>query len=259
MNGRKFWIPVILSGAVIFLFAIAFLWAPNDPQKIDLTIRLMPPSKQFPFGTDAMGRCALSRILFGGKATLGMVSVSAFFVLLISSPIGLAMGCFTGKKSWVGRSVLNAFTAFPQLVYLLVFVGAWGNSVFSMLVALTIAFSVRLVKLIAAKTEDEKQKAYVLCAIASGASLFRIMVVHVFPNLLREILVFLSLSCAEMILMVTSFSFVGLGLGADSIDWGNMILEAGDVSMVRPDLIFYPVAFVFLATFAFNKLSRQLE
>lgn len=259
MIKRKKWATVAIFGIVIVLCTISFLWAPNDPNKVDLVSRLLAPNAQFPFGTDTMGRCVLSRVLYGAQTTLGMVILSALLVIIIASPIGMLMGYFNGEKSWIGNSLLNTLTAFPQLAYLIVFIGAWGNGIFSMLTALTIAFSIKLIKLIMAKTEVEKQKAYVLCAVASGASHLRIMAIHIFPNIVKEAIVFLGLACAEMILMITSFSFIGLGLGTDVIDWGGMILEAGDVSILRPDLIFYPILFVFIATFAFNKLGEQLE
>lgn len=244
---------------IIIFCTFAFLIAPNSPNEVNLSNRLLAPSGLYPFGTDKMGRCVLSRVFYGGYTTLGIVLSSAIFIIIFGAPIGLFMGYHKGRFKFLKNSLLNAFTALPPIAYLLVFIGAWGNSVFTMLIALTFAEVLRVIKLVKAKTEIERQKAYVLCAIASGASNSRIIFKHIFPNLIKEILVFLSLSCAEMTIMITSFSFLGLGLGDDVVDWGNMILQGRTVSMIRPDIMIYPIIFVFLCTFSFNKLAEVLE
>lgn len=245
-------------GIIVFCM-FAFLIAPHSPNEVNLSNRLLSPSNIYPFGTDKMGRCLLSRVLYGGYTTLGIVFLSAVCIIIIGTPIGLFMGYHKGKYSFLEKSLLNAFTALPPIAYLIVFIGAWGSSVLTMLVALTFAVVLRVIKLVKARTEIEKEKAYVLCTIASGASHSRIVFRHILPNLIKEILVFLSLSCAEMTIMITSFSFLGLGLGDNVVDWGSIILEGRSVIMIRPDIMIYPIVFVFLCTFSFNKLAEILE
>ena len=248
-----------LALLLLVFCVIGYRFAPNDPLTVNLGARLLPPDELYPFGTDMMGRCVLSRILYGGRTTLGIVLMSSAVILLFGVPTGLVMGTIKrGIVMTVLESVLNAVTSMPPIAYLIVFIGAWGNSASTMLVALTLSLVLRIIKLVKAQTEVEWKKAYVLCAISSGASGTRILFVHILPNIIKGSLVFLSLSCADMIVMITSFSFIGLGLGDSSIDWGSMIQEGQSVSMIRPDLIVYPMIFAFICTFAFNTLADEM-
>ena len=253
---------IITLGLAVFILlfcTLGFLFAPNDPEKMDLLARLSPPSVQYPFGTDAMGRCVLSRILYGGQTSLFVVLLTSCVVLCVGMPIGMLMGTMkNGAIATVLESILNAVTSMPPIAYLIVFIGAWGNSLFTMTIALTLSLVLRIVKLVKAQTTQEWSKAYVLCAVSSGASNFRILICHILPNIIKESLIFLSLSCADMIVMITSFSFIGLTMGDNVIDWGSMIEEGQAVRMRRPDLIIYPMIFAFLSTFAFNVLADEL-
>ena len=253
---------IITLGLAVFILlfcTFGFLFAPNDPEKMDLLARLSPPSAQYPFGTDAMGRCVLSRILYGGQTSLFVVLLTSCVVLCVGMPIGMLMGTLkNGVIASVLESILNAVTSMPPIAYLIVFIGAWGNSLFTMTIALTLSLVLRIIKLVKAQTTQEWSKAYVLCAVSSGASNFRILICHILPNIIKESLIFLSLSCADMIVMITSFSFIGLTMGDNVIDWGSMIEEGQAVRMRRPDLIIYPMIFAFLSTCAFNALADGL-
>ena len=252
---------VIITVAIFILVfcTFGFVFAPNNPAQMDFLSRLEPPSDQYPFGTDAMGRCVLSRILYGGQTSLFVVLFTSFIVLIFGLPIGMLMGTMkSGAITSVVESILNAVTAMPPIAYLIVFIGAWGNSIFTMTIALTLSLVLRIIKLVKAQTSQERGKAYVLCAVSSGASELRVLIYHILPNIIKESLIFLSLSCADMIVMITSFSFIGLTMGDSTIDWGSMIEEGQSVIMKRPDLIIYPMIFAFFATFSFNSLADEL-
>lgn len=156
-------------------------------------------------------------------------------------------------------SLLDAITAIPPLAYLIIFVGIWGNSIPTMLVAMTVSLVLRMIKLVKTHTEIELNKAYVLCAISSGASKRRILLIHILPNIFRPLVYFLCLSCAEMIMNISAFSFIGLTLGDDVIDWGSMLSNARSMYATHPSLLFLPILFIFLCTFSFNVLARQLD
>lgn len=256
MTGRQRFL-MILCGVLILFCALGFLFAPNDPNLVDLSARLQGPSADYPLGTDTLGRCVLSRVLYGGRTTLGIVLFSALLILILGVPLGLLMGAVRKRSGFIGESLLNAATALPPIAYLIVFMGAWGSGAMTTMIAVALSLFLRIIKLVKAKTEFENGKAYVLCATASGASRRRILFVHILPNVLQDVVLFLCLSCADMIMMITSFSFLGLGLGDTVVDWGGMILEAQSVAMLRPELIFYPILFVFLCTVSFNVLGRE--
>jgi len=239
----------------LLLCALSFLWAPHDPHLVDLSVRLQAPGPEYWLGTDAMGRDVLSRVLHGGKTTLGIVLFSGALIVLIGTPLGLCLGYWQGRFGWIFESLLNACTAFPPIAYMLVFMGAWGSGLLPIVTVLVLSSSLRLLKLVKIRTEQEKAKAYVQCAAACGASRMRIMFWHIEPNVRKDSFIFLSLLCADMVLLITSFSFIGLGPGERIIDWGGIILEGSEVSMLRPDLMFYPIVLVLISTLAFNVMG----
>lgn len=260
MRAKRFWrwYAILLPLFVIVFFFVGFLFAPNDPMESNLLLRYAGPSGEYPFGTDALGRCVLSRILYGGWTTLGIVLGGSLIVFLAGTAIGMVTSRAVMKENAVADGLINAVTAIPPIAYLIVFIGAWGSGAKTTLVALTVSYILRYIKLVRTRTDMEMRKAYVMCAIASGASRGRIMLIHIFPNLFAEMVRFLCLSCADMILAITGFSFIGLGLGDNVVDWGSMILEARGALVLHPTLIFYPIGAVVIATLCFHVIGRQL-
>ena len=211
------WILPILIIAFCFL---GFLIAPHNPEAMDIVNKYAAPSVDFPLGTDQFGRCELSRLLYGGKVTLGIVLLGGSIVLVLGTLIGLWLGRANAAKSLAFSSLLDAVTAIPPLAYLIIFVGIWGNSIPTMLVALTVSLILRMIKLVKTQTELELDKAYVLCAVSSGASRSRVLFVHILPNIIRPLVHFLCLSCAEMMAYPRRLGYLHLcqtGTGADGV------------------------------------------
>lgn len=255
MKRMKWIIPVLIIGICL----LGFLIAPNDPKAMNTLNKYAAPSMEYPFGTDRFGRCELSRLLYGGKVTLGIVLSGGLIVLVLGTLIGLWLGRIRNARSLVFSSLLDAVTALPPLAYLIIFVGVWGNSIPTMLVALTVSLILRMIKMVKTQTELEQKKAYVLCAVSSGASRSRVLFIHILPNIIRSLVHFLCLSCAEMIMNISAFSFIGLTLGDDVIDWGTMLSDGRSMYAVHSSLLFLPIFFIFICTLSFNLLARQLE
>jgi len=251
-------LSIIIPVLVIVLFLIGFLFAPNNPMASNLLTRFQKPSAAYPFGTDQLGRCIFSRILYGGWTTLGIVLGGSVIVFLLGTIIGMGTSRAIMKKNSFIDGLINAVTAIPPIAYLIVFIGAWGSGAKTTLLALTISYILRYIKLVRTRTDIEMEKAYVMCAVASGASKLRLLTIHILPNLIAEMIRFLCLSCADMILAITAFSFIGLGLGDNVVDWGSMILDARGVLVLHPMMILYPIGAVILSTLCFNILGRRL-
>ena len=259
MKKAKRMMPIAIPIMVILCCAFGFLFAPNNPNHVNLALKFIKPCSEYPFGTDHMGRCILSRILYGGKTTLGIVLLGSSIVITIGTLLGLLLGQRKRGESVLVESVLNAVTAIPPIAYLIIFIGAWGNGIPTMITALTLSLIMRLIKLVKTETEIELEKAYVMCAIASGASRGHLLFVQVAPNIIRDVIHYVCLSCTDMIMAIVGFSFIGLGLGDNIIDWGVMVSEARAVVIMRPDIILYPIAFIFLCTLSFNLIALEIE
>lgn len=249
----------ILPIAIITFCFIGFIVAPHNPEKVNMAQPFLSPCSEYPLGTDEFGRCLFSRILYGGYTTLGIVLFGSSIVIVIGVFIGLIIGQGKSGQNVLVESILNAVTAIPPIAYLIIFISTWGNSITTMIVALTISLILRMIKLIKTKTEIEFHKAYVLCAVSSGASRFRILLVHILPNIIRDAFRFICLSAGEMILSIAGFSFIGLSLGDEVIDWGSMVSEGRNSFGLAPELVFYPMLFIFLSVLSFNLLGRQME
>lgn len=258
LQNMKRWWAILLPAVVIVVFFVGFLFAPNHPMESNLLARYSPPDGKYPFGTDELGRCILSRILYGGWTTLGIVLGGSLIVFILGTVLGMLTSRAVMKENALVDGLINAVTAIPPIAYLIVFIGAWGSGAKTTLVALTVSYILRYIKLVRTRTDMEMGKAYVMCAVASGASKLRILLVHILPNLISEMIRFLCLSCADMILAITGFSFIGLGLGDNVVDWGGMILDARGALVLHPTLILYPIVAVVLSTLCFNVIGRQL-
>lgn len=252
-------LSVVIPLVIILFCFLGFLVAPNDPDVTNVMNKYQSASLTYPFGTDNMGRCEFSRILAGGLVTIGIVLAGSFIVALLGSMTGLLLGQSTTVKNVFMDSILNAVTAIPPIAYLIIFIGIWGNSISTMMVSLTASLILRMVKLVKTRTEIEMKKAYIMCAVSCGASRIRILFGHVLPNISREIVRFLCLSCAEMIMTISGFSFIGLSLGDDVVDWGSMLSVSRSYMGMKPELLFYPILFIFLSTLSFNILGKKLE
>ena len=252
-------LKIIIPIMILLLFCFGFLFAPNDPFKVDMTARFSGATADFPLGKDTLGRCILSGLLYGGTATVGIVLLGGITVCLFGVPIGLLIARDESKEHLVFDSFINAFTAIPPIAYLIIFIGAWGNGITTMIIAVTVSLFLRLIKIVRARTEVELCKAYVLCAYTSGVSKLSILFFQVLPNVLADVVRYICLSSADMVLAIVGFSFIGLGLGDNVIDWGTMISDSHHLMLSYPHMTLYPVLCVFLAALSFHILGRCFE
>lgn len=259
MRSFKNLVTVLFPILVLSFFTFGFLIAPHNPDYVDMSIRFLPPSKAYPLGTDDLGRCVFSRILYGGRTTLGIILVGSVLIITLGLVLGLPMGSSKGRGKLALESILNAVTAIPPIAYLIIFISVMGNGVSTMLIAVVLSSFLRMVKLVKTRTEVELGKAYILSAITSGAGKAHILFVDVLPNLLWDVLHYILLSAADMVITIVSFSFLGLGMGDTIIDWGVMIAELHQFVIAHPGLTFYPVIAIVVCALSFNVLGRKLE
>ena len=152
-------IPIVIL--LFFLFGSFF--APHDPTATNIRGKYLSSSAEYPFGTDALGRCILSRILYGGWTTLGIVLGGSLIVFLLGNVIGMVTSRAVMKENALIDGLINAVTAIPPIAYLIVFIGAWGSGAKTTLVALTVSYILRYIKLVRTRTDMEMGKAYVMC------------------------------------------------------------------------------------------------
>lgn len=256
--------PLAMIGlGIILLFALlsllAPLIAPYDPSLQNLGNRLARPSAVHWFGTDELGRDILSRILFGGRVTLGMV-VS---VVAVVAPIGLAVGCVAGYMGGVVDSALmritDVFLAFPRLILALAFVAALKPGVESAILAIALTAWPPYARLARAETMTIRNTDYVAAYRLTGASRWRIMLRHIAPLCVPSLIVRTTLDMSSIIITAASLGFLGMGAQAPSPEWGAMIATAKRFIFEQWWVATIPGMAIFMVSLAFNFLGDGLR
>lgn len=254
----------ILAGLILISFfvlmASAAPWlAPNDPNATNLALKNGPPTAEFPLGCDQLGRCELSRLLYGARYSLGL-SVP---VLIALASFSLLAGCYAGYRGgvWDGtvRILCDIFMAFPLIVIAMALVAAIDNSVASIIVAIGISMTAWFLRMVRSYAKTECGKEYIESARISGASELRIVIRHLIPNVFPQFVVYFTTGIAAAIMSVSSFAFLGVGLIAGTPEWGAMLNEARNSMYTNPGLIVYPGICLIVCCAGFNLLGEGLR
>jgi peptide/nickel transport system permease protein len=257
--------PVTLGAFILFtgfvLMALFGPWiAPYDPLASNTAMALKPPSAAHWFGTDALGRDILSRIIVAAQLDFGIAvsAVAASFAL--GSMLGALAGFFGG---WADRSigrVADTIMAFPLFVLAMGIVAALGNTVANIVIATAIINLPFYVRVARAEVNVRRNAGYVEAARLAGNSDVRVLALHVFPNVLPPMMVQISLNMGWAILNAAGLSFIGLGVRPPAAEWGIMVAD-GATYIISGEwwVALFPGAVLMLAVFTFNLLGDGLR
>ena len=253
-----------LAGLIIILFIVtvavfAPFLMPNDPNKIDVLEKFLPAGNEYPLGTDQLGRCVLSRLIIGARYSLGIAIPSLLAVGVMGITLGTMAAYTGGRLERIFLMSCDIFMAFPPLVIVLSLVGALGQGGGNILIAVFFSTWVWFAKVVRTYAKLEKNKDYVTASKIAGCSDMRIIVRHIIPNILPQCIVYLSTGIASVILMVSSFSFLGLGFEKGVAEWGAMLNEAKANFYTNPSMVLYPGACILLAAAGFNLFGEALR
>lgn len=219
-------ICLIILLILIFIAVFAPVLAPNDPLRQDYTSMLSPPSADYPFGTDTLGRCILSRLIYGSRISLsiGVLSmiISAFFGLLL----GLPAGFFGGLIDSIIMRFTDILLSIPGILLALFIVAILGPSMNNVVIAIGISSVPVFIRLVRGTTLSIKEKDYVTAARALGQNNFRIMLFHIAPNIIAPVIVLATLRVAIAIMNAAALGFIGLGAQPPLPEWGLILSEA---------------------------------
>ncbi|HTS94137.1 MAG TPA: nickel transporter permease [Stellaceae bacterium] len=256
--------PLALTGLalVVTLLAVAAaapLLATGDPVAQDLSRRLKPPSAAFWFGTDELGRDIYTRILYGARITLGIVSL----VVVIVAPIGLLVGCIAGYLGGVADGILmrvtDVFLAFPRLILALAFVAALGPGIENAVIAISLTAWPPYARIARAETIVLRDSDFISAARLLGASPGRIVLLHVMPLCLSSVIVRVTLDMAGIILTAAGLGFLGLGAQPPSPEWGAMISAGRKFILDQWWVAAFPGLAICLVSLGFNLLGDGLR
>jgi peptide/nickel transport system permease protein len=249
-------IAVLVTLAAIF----APLLATHAIDAQNLGARLLPPSAEHWFGTDALGQDIYSRILFGARISL-MVGVT---VVSISGVIGILIGSIAGfYGGWVDKILsgylFNVFLAFPGLLLAIALVAFLGAGLGKLILALCIIGWVGYARVMRGQVLKVREYDFVQAARALGAGNMRLLFVHIMPNAIQPLIVQASLGMAGAVLSEASLSFLGLGIPPPAPSWGTMIDEARNYFSIYPHVLFFPGVAIALTVLGFNFIGDGLR
>ncbi|MGG6896786.1 MULTISPECIES: nickel transporter permease [Rhizobium] len=249
--------------SIIVLFILLAIFAPwlatHDPAAQDLANRLARPSAAHWLGTDELGRDIYSRLLYGGRVTLGMVIA----VVVLVAPIGLAIGCIAGYFGGVVDTALmrltDIFLAFPRLVLALAFVAALKPGVESAVLAIALTAWPPYARLARAETMTVRGADFIAAYRLTGASSWRIIMRHIAPLCMPSLIVRVTLDMSSIIITAASLGFLGMGAQPPSPEWGAMIATAKRFIFEQWWVATIPGIAIFLVSLAFNFLGDALR
>jgi peptide/nickel transport system permease protein len=250
----------LVVAVVLIALTLAAPWlATHDPGVQELANRLQPPSMAHWLGTDELGRDVFSRLLYGGRVTLGMVVA----VVLMVAPLGLAIGCVAGYAGGALDRVLmrvtDVFLAFPRLILALAFVAAIKPGVTSAIFAIALTAWPPYARLARAETLTIRGTDFIAATRLTGASATRIVFCHVAPLCLPSLVVRVTLDMSSIILTAASLGFLGMGAQPPSPEWGAMIATARRFILDQWWVPTIPGIAIFVASLSFNLLGDGLR
>jgi peptide/nickel transport system permease protein len=250
---RKLVLVAVIILLVIVLLAILAPWiSPYSPTGMRVSQRLRPPSLTNWFGTDEFGRDVLTRIIYGGRASLGIGVAVVVCSMLAGTVLGLIAGYFRALDAVIMRLV-DAMMSLPDILLAIFLVAVLGASAGNVVLALSIVYTPRVTRVVRSSTLVVRELPFVEAARALGVSTWRIMTVHILLNVASPILVQATFIFAYAVLAEAGLSFLGAGVPPDIPTWGTMIAAGQQYADRAVWLVLFPgLAIVFAA------LSLQL-
>jgi peptide/nickel transport system permease protein len=250
--------PTAIAGGIVLtvmvLIAILAAWLGTvDPQALSPINRLKPPSGDYWFGTDMLGR-----VIYGSRISLTV----GIAVATLSIAVGLAIGLVTGFIRWLDAivmRVMDGLMSIPSVLLAIALMALTKASVGNVIFAITLAEVPRVVRLVRSLVLSLREQPYVEAAIAAGTNLPLILLRHILPNTVAPLLVQGTYICASAMITEAILSFIGAGTPPNVPSWGNIMAEARSLFQIAGYLIFFPGLFLSLTVLSVNLLGDGLR
>ncbi len=258
-TNKTSWVGLVVFVIVVLAAVFAPWIAPLDPLDQNVMLRLKPPSEDNWLGTDYYGRDIYARLVYGARISLIIGLASTALSMVIGSAIGMIAGWRGGRLDTLIMQVMDILLAFPSLILGLIIVAMLGPSMTNIIVAIALTSIPPFARIARAPTIAMKEREFVDACRALGFSDMRILVGHILPNILPEILVMGSLWLANAIRTEASLAFIGLGVKPPIPTWGGMIREGFENILDSYWLVLAPGTAILIVVFALNLLGDGLR
>ena len=253
---------IIGLSALTFIFLLAILAPfirPYNPMEMNLSRLLEAPSLKHPFGLDENGIDIFSQILYGARVSLLVSFVVVFINLLVGLILGSISAWFGAFTDQVLMRLVDIISAFPRFLLALAILAMMGSSVFNLILALCLSGWAGFARLVRAEILHLKKEEYVLSALSSGASAIRILIRHIWPNLLGLLLVQAAFSLVAVVIAEAGLSFLGLGIPSEIPSWGRLLSSGRQVLAEAPHVSLFPGLALFSLVLSFQLCGDGLR
>ena len=259
---RQNWLSAaggIVALLIVLVALAAPLIAPRDPLKADFRHMNKPPSTEAFFGTDQVGRDALSRVIYGARTSLFVAFSAVLLGTTLGSLWGVACGYLGGRFDLLSQRVMEIFQSFPDLILAMAISMAIGTGLPAVIVAIAITrvpFGGRVIRSVALSVSAMP---FVEAGRAAGASQFRVMALHVLPQCVAPYLVLATTHLGVAIVIEAALGFLGVGVPPPTPTWGNMLADAITGLVPQWWLVLFPGLAITVTVLAFNLLGDGIR
>lgn len=253
----------VVSAVVLALIVAAALLAPvlpiPDPADQDLMASLLPPSLDYPLGTDEFGRDLFTRIIYGARLALTISLLSVLGALAAGSLVGVLAAYIGGLLDTLLMRTMDILLAFPYLLIAIAIVTALGPGALNAAFAIGLWLMPSAARVARGAVLEIKEREFVEGARALGARGPRIVTRHIVPNILSALVVFATVAIGRAIIMDAALSFLGLGAQPPTPSWGNMVSDGRTYLLVAPHIALLPGVAILITVLAFNTLGDGIK
>jgi peptide/nickel transport system permease protein len=248
-----------------FCAAFAAAIAPHDPAAQDLLATLLPPAwaaggdAAFPLGTDSLGRCVLSRLIYGARTAMTVAIFASLGAMIIGSILAHITGYFGGAIDWIIGRAVDVWMSFPPVILSLILMVGLGTGLDKVILAIILVDWTRFCRVLRSEVLVVTRRDYVAAARLLGFTHWQTVIREVLPATLPLLITLLSLEMAIAVVVEAILSFVGLGVRPDQPAWGQMIADARQYVYQSPWNLLFPTLAIFLTVAAFNLLGDGLR
>lgn len=255
----QLWAGGLVLGGLALAALLAPWLSPQDPLAIDLGGRLLPPEWGHPLGTDHLGRCQLSRLLWGGRVSLWLGLMASALAWGLGLMAGVAAGLAGRRLDWPLARLIDAGLAFPGLLLALVLVGGLGAEPWVLVLALSLSGWPWWARLARGLVREARTRPYVLGGQAAGVGGWRLLRRYIMPQVWPPVAVAAALKTGWMIVALSGLGYLGLAVPAPEPEWGAMLNQSRLHLSRAPWLMLAPGGAVFLTVLACNLIAEGLR
>jgi peptide/nickel transport system permease protein len=264
-GGPRLWLGGAIVVSLILVALFAPIIAPHDPVEQDLLSAQLPPAwmrggdMTYLLGTDSLGRCVLSRLIYAARVAVTVAFVAALLAGAIGISLGLVAGSFGGWIDQVTSRLIDVWMAFPPILLSIVLAAVIGAGLTSVILAIVVVDWTRFARVIRAETAVQLQRDYAMAARVIGLNRGQILRLEILPNLVPLVVTLLAVEMGVAILVEVILSFVGISVAGDTPTWGGMIAEGRQIIYQSPSIMALAIGCVIVSVVGFNLVGDGLR